>query len=215
MKQVIPFYKEIVFKTKVSSIINMSLEHEERIGDGEIVGDFIIYGEYKVHSDTTEVEKFRYRLPFTALIPDNILKDTINIDIENFYYELLEEDVVRVDINFSIEGDEMEEVLTEVEVLDDIDREIDEILDFKDNNEDNLKNEVLVEDVNSSDVSVNIENNVDNEYVVYHVYSLKEDDTLDNVISNYKVSFEMLKEYNDLDNIKTGDKIIIPEYGDE
>ena len=174
MKQVIPFYKEIVFKTKVANIINMSLEHEERINDGEIVGDFIIYGEYKVHSDTTEVEKFRYRLPFTALIPDNILKDSINIDIENFYYELLEEDVVRIDINFSIEGEEMEEVLDEVEVLDEIDREIDEILDYKDNDEDNTNNEVLVEDVNNSDINVNIENNVDSEYVVYHVYTLKE-----------------------------------------
>lgn len=215
MKQVIPFYKEIVFKTKVANIINMSLEHEERINDGEIVGDFIIYGEYKVHSDTTEVEKFRYRLPFTALIPDNILKDSINIDIENFYYELLEEDVVRIDINFSIEGEEMEEVLDEVEVLDEIDREIDEILDYKDNDEDNTNNEVLVEDVNNSDINVNIENNVDSEYVVYHVYTLKENDTLDNVIGKYSTSLEKIKEYNDLANIKTGDKIIIPDYGDE
>ena len=74
---------------------------------------------------------------------------------------------------------------------------------------------IVLGDVSDSDVDIKVENDIDNEYVIYHVYTLKEDDVLGNVISNYNVSLEKVKEYNDLDNIKTGDKIIIPEYGDE
>ena len=44
MKQVIPFVKEIVFKNNIASITSISLEHEEKIFDGEVSGDFIEIG---------------------------------------------------------------------------------------------------------------------------------------------------------------------------
>ena len=138
MKQVIPFYKEIVFKNNIASILNVSLEHEESILEGEISGNFILTGEYKIHNDTTEVESFRYKLPFTALISDDMNRDTISIDIESFSYEQIEDDVLRIDIDFSIEYEvNLED--DEVEVLEDefdkIDREIDEILGLNKNDE--------------------------------------------------------------------------------
>ena len=106
MKQIIPFSKEIVFKTNIASITSISLEHEERVSGNEINGDFNIYGEYKERNDTTEILDFKYHLPFTTIIPDNLESDTIKIDVEDFTYDTVEPDVIKVNIDISIEGEE-------------------------------------------------------------------------------------------------------------
>lgn len=236
MKQVIPFYKEIVFKNNIASILNVSLEHEESILEGEISGNFILTGEYKIHNDTTEVESFRYKLPFTALISDDMNRDTISIDIESFSYEQIEDDVLRIDIDFSIEYEvNLED--DEVEVLEDefdkIDREIDEILGLNKNDEE--RNIFDIEDVGDDKdivvpliveekeekLEVPVETIIEEtkeeisnkeEYVTYYVYVVKESDTLEQILKTYNVSLEYLKEYNDIKDIKLGDKIIIPLY---
>ena len=84
MKEIIPFVKEITFSEKISTVTSISLEHQEQIKEGEINGEFIIFGDYKQHADTTEKEIFKYRLPFTTIIQDNIKPETIKVDIEDF-----------------------------------------------------------------------------------------------------------------------------------
>lgn len=106
MKETIPFIKEIVFPKNIATITSISLEHEEKLYSGEINGEFIITGEYKSHNDTTEKESFKYRLPFSTLIPDNINYDTIVLNIINFTYEQIESDVLRVNIEIIVEGEE-------------------------------------------------------------------------------------------------------------
>ena len=133
MKQVIPFYKEIVFKNKIANLTSISLEHNEKVVDGEVSGEFIVYGDYKVHNDTTEKEEFKYKLPFTALLPDDIDLSTVKVDITDFKYDQIDEDVLRIDIDFSIEGDTLE-CLDEREIIeeeDTINEEIDEIVGIK------------------------------------------------------------------------------------
>lgn len=133
MKQVIPFSKEIEFKTNIASITSISLEHEEKIKEGEIVGDFIVFGDYKIHNDTTEKELFKYRLPFTALIPDNIEQSTISIDVQDFTYDQTNENTLKVDIDFYLEGEEKETLEN-----DDAELERNEILDEQLKNEDEV-----------------------------------------------------------------------------
>ena len=236
MIQVIPFYKEIVFKNNIASILNVSLEHEESILEGEISGNFILTGEYKIHNDTTEVESFRYKLPFTALISDDMNRDTISIDIESFSYEQIEDDVLRIDIDFSIEYEvNLED--DEVEVLEDefdkIDREIDEILGLNKNDEERDIFDIedvgddkdivvpLIVEEKEEKLEVPVETIIEEtkeeisnkeEYVTYYVYVVKESDTLEQILKTYNVSLEYLKEYNDIKDIKLGDKIIIPLY---
>ena len=236
MKQVIPFYKEIVFKNNIASMLNVSLEHEESILEGEISGNFILTGEYKIHNDTTEVESFRYKLPFTALISDDMNRDTISIDIESFSYEQIENDVLRIDIDFSIEYEvNLED--DEVEVLEDefdkIDREIDEILGLNKNDEERDIFDIedvgddkdivvpLIVEEKEEKLEVPVETIIEEtkeeisnkeEYVTYYVYVVKESDTLEQILKTYNVSLEYLKEYNDIKDIKLGDKIIIPLY---
>lgn len=47
-------------------------------------------------------------------------------------------------------------------------------------------------------------------YTSYRVYLIKEDDTIDTILKKYNVTKDDLSAYNDLSDIKYGDKIIIP-----
>lgn len=161
MKQVIPFSKEIVFKTNIGSITSISLEHEEKIKEGEIVGDFIVFGDYKIHNDTTEKELFKYRLPFTALIPDNILQSTINIDVQDFTYDQINDNTLRVDIDFYLEGEEIDPDELEVDA-EEIDRN--ELLDNeleKEESEIETLDEEPQNDVEFLDVDVSFDREID------------------------------------------------------
>ena len=47
-------------------------------------------------------------------------------------------------------------------------------------------------------------------YVTYNVFIVREGDTLESILEKYNIDLEELKKYNDLSEIKLGDKLIIP-----
>lgn len=222
MKQVIPFSKEIVFKTNIASITSISLEHEEKVYDGEVAGDFIIFGDYKVHNDTTEKELFKYRLPFTAILPEHTIISTVKVDIEDFTYDQIEDDVIKVNVDFSISYDieDVSEVVPEVkEEPEEMDREVlDEIEEFLSPEEDNTLPEEVEDDKAKETMEVNDDKDITTtkeEYVKYHIHIVKENETLEQIIKLYETNMETVKMYNEVDKIKMGDKLIIPEYQDD
>lgn len=227
MKQVIPFYKEIVFKNKIANLTSISLEHNEKVVDGEVSGEFIVYGDYKVHNDTTEKEEFKYKLPFTALLPDDIDLNTVKVDITDFKYDQIDEDVLRIDIDFSIEGDTLEclDERGEVSEEDTINEEIDEILGIKEEVEtlelpvESMEEEVQVrEDTINEEIQVieKTEEKIETmeEYVTYHVHVVGSNDSVENIMKLYNTNLDMLNQYNDIKELKIGDKVIIPEYNE-
>lgn len=214
MRHIIPFSKEIVFKTNIATITSISLEHEEKIFDGEVNGDFIIFGDYKVHSDTTEKELFKYRLPFTTLIPDNIIKDSVKIEIVDFNYEIIDKDVLKVDISFSLEGNLKEEVET-VEEDRKYEKELDQFLDNIIEKEENIKEVREDKEEINEPQEIEVKKEDKDEYITYHIHIVKEEETIEVIMKTYGVSLDYLKEYNDISNIKVGDKIIIPQVKDE
>ena len=71
----------------------------------------------------------------------------------------------------------------------------------------------MKEDTNNKQVMDSIFSafaNTDETYSTYSVYILREDDNLEEVMAKYNTSREALSEYNDLDNLKVGAKLIIP-----
>ncbi len=225
MKQVIPFYKEIVFKNNIASLTSISLEHNEVVKDGEVSGEFIVFGDYKVHNDTTEKEEFKYKLPFTALIPDDVDLSTVVIDIANFKYEQIDADVLRIDIDFSIEGEctKVEEDTTQLERLDYVDEQIDEILNIQDDvvevvepvtEEVREEETMLVESPVEVKETTIVEEKCD-EYVTYHVHVVSSTDSVESIIKLYNTNMDVLTLYNDIKELKVGDKVLIPEYLDE
>ena len=65
---------------------------------------------------------------------------------------------------------------------------------------------------NNENINTNIFNPTQDEekYVTYRVYKVTETDTIDTIITKYNVTKEMLSDYNNIENIIPGDKLIIP-----
>ena len=54
--------------------------------------------------------------------------------------------------------------------------------------------------------------NTDNDqYISYYVHIVRENDTIDSICKLYNTNIEDIKEYNNIDKIILGNKIIIPK----
>lgn len=234
MKSIVPYTKDIKFDSKLAEICSISLEHEMHVNDAEIEGNFIISGEYKSHEVSVNKESFLYKLPFSIDVTDNIVKESIDFEITDFTYEIVEDDILRVDIEFSVTA--MEEEKEEVTI--DRDAMIDEIntiffeSDEREVEEETIEEEeetmpnIIVEEVEkqedvkgidevrldqeSADLILDSASNKDDEYTTYYIHLVKNGDTLESIISTYQTDITILKKYNSIDNINVGDKIIIP-----
>ena len=77
-----------------------------------------------------------------------------------------------------------------------------------------------VEDMNEKldiDNEIDLFSNLDDKetYTTYYVYIVKEEDTVDNIIAKYSITKEDFENYNDINSIKPGDKVIIPKVKSE
>ena len=95
MKEIIPLKKDIIFKTKIGELTNISLDHDYKINEDIIEGTVVISGTYKLTEASVQEEEFYYTIPFSVAISKRIDKDTINIEIDDFKYEPIK-DVLKV-----------------------------------------------------------------------------------------------------------------------
>lgn len=271
MKQIIPFKKELLFKTKVSEITSISLEHTLSLKNDDLIsGEFHITGDYKMTEGSINREAFAFHLPFDIALDSRYDMDSIVIDIDNFYYEIVNNEFLQVNIDVYVEGEKLEEEVTDkvteikeglpektivVEATEKVQEEEELVREKK---ELEPKKEVIVSEVGDRNMlnqeeildsscsseelkrddeiftnnieykapevvtletdnpvgnkEFNIFENIDNSdtYVTYHVYIVKENDTVDTILTKYGVTKEEVLLYNDLENIKPGTKLIIP-----
>ena len=215
MNEIIPLNKDIIFKTRIGEISNISLEHDYKIDNDMVIGSIDISGSYKMTEASVNYEDFIYTIPFSSALSKKIKEESLKIEIDDFKYKF-NRDILSVNIDLLLSCDElkeesfnMEEFLNrEIEIED---NKIDDIIDISDN--DNIVN---FDDINInnniSEIS-NITNNIINEekkYYKYKVYIVRVNDTLDGICDKYNVSINDIKEYNEITNINVGDKIIIP-----
>ena len=219
MKEIIPLKKDIIFKTKIGEITNISLEHDYKILDDLVEGEVNINGTYKMTEASVIDEEFEYKVPFGIAISKKVDKDTIKIDIDDFKYDI-NKDVLKVNIDLLLTCDELEE---KEEVTKEIKEEPDDLDNYLN---DYFKDEIVIPEtktesiepiINDIDIDNNISNitntiiNNENKYYTYKIYILREGDTIETICNKYNISKEELSLYNSLTDLKTGDKIIIPE----
>ena len=234
MKQIIPFKKELPFKTKVSEITSISLERELKVEEEGIVsGVFHITGDYKMNEGSINRENFSFDLPFDITLDPRYDIETVNTDIEDFYYDVENEDTLKVNIDLFVEAsylpekelEEVRKVPNELILPDEIPEEVKELEDtFK---EDIIEPTPVViekdimtkaeqkerEEIDMPSLAGDLFSNLDDTetYTTYYVYIVKEDDTIDKIMAKYGVTKEDLEAYNEITNIKPGDKVIIPK----
>src|SRR5574344_2565672 len=221
MKKIIPFNKRIEFEDNLYEVTSISLEHTLHREDRCVCGNFTVSGEYRVTETSSNTLSFSYDLPFTIDIDDKYNIDNMDIDINDFYYEILDNKYLVVNIEVKI--DHIEEVIERDDGMKD--KNINQVKDscvekedpitIPDDRHDNNA-EIFEEPDDPSPVATNDVKSIfagmskTDTYVTYKVYIMRDADTLDTVISNYKVTKELLEQYNDLNDIKIGDKLIIP-----
>ena len=199
MKKIIPFSKEIEFNTNIYEINSISLEHNLKIKDNKVIGEFIISGDYKEDEFRLNVEPFIYNIPFNIDLDDKYILDEVKIEIDDFNYEV-KNNKLEINISVSIDNIEVIELLDEPVVEDNDNREeVEQIEDVK-----------VIDNKCTLNTIFDSFEDKDEVYVTYNVHIYRENDTIDNIINLYKTTKEKLEEYNDLSNITLGSKIIIP-----
>lgn len=200
MKKIIPFSKDIEFDTNVAEINSISLEHTLKLKEENLVsGEFIVSGTYKMTDTSLNTDNFEYKIPFDISIDKKYDTKDINIDINDFYYEVINNKILSINIEVSIDGlkeKEEKEVVEEPEVL-----------------EETLENDNLERKESEESAKSIFEDLDENErYSVYKVHVVTENDTIENILQKYEITKEELEAYNDLKDMQIGDKLIIPSH---
>lgn len=234
MKKIIPFKKDIIFKSNLSEITSISLEHSLHISnDNLITGDFIVSGTYRMTDSSVNTDVFSYNLPFDINMDEHYVLDNVEIDIDDFYYEIKDNNVLVVNIEVLIDKLEdkplLEKEIISEEVLNNEEDNMQELFEDQEYIEPELVrngepiNETLNEIDDSRDIIEqempkeikSLFDNIDESsetYATYHVYIVRETDTVETILQKYSVTKEDIEMYNDLKEIKVGDKIIIPSF---
>lgn len=230
MKKIIPFKKEIIFKTNLAEITSISLEHSlKKQGDHLIAGSFSLNGEYKITDTSTNTEVFSYDLPFDIHIDEHYLLDRAIIDIDDFYYEIVNENVLSVSIDVKVDKLEEKPLMEEKPVIEERSEpvfeqiapvkeetleEVKEKLEQEERKTETVKveeqTEEKIESVDTNRTSLFGTMDESETYMTYRVYIIREGDSIDNILARYEITKEELASYNDLNDIKLGDKLIIP-----
>lgn len=225
MNQKIEFKKDCMLKTYVSSITDISLTHDYKILDDTIEGYFDVTGSYKVTMSSVETEDFMFTIPFTIALSSLIDKDTIDLKLSDFNYSV-EKDVLHLKMFLDMDYQEIE-IKEDTEDNEEIDNMINDLMDKESTT--NIKspsefhNEVMLDNVIDSKEEVSTKEKVseknfntifnevkESNFSKYKVYIMRNEDTLESILVKYNVTMDEIKEYNDIDNINIGSKIVIP-----
>ena len=214
MNLIIPFTKDIKFTSSISEITSISLEHEYTVNNDEILGNFILNGDYKTHELSVNKEHFEHVLPFRVDISSRIDRESVDLAIQDFTYEIKDNDTLKVNIEYCVnalelkeenkqEENKQEELFERVEDDDTLEDMLDNLDEPSDENrnvtEDDKK--TILESINEQDES----------FVTYHIHIMQENDTIDTICTKYNTTSNILNEYNDLSTVAIGDKLIIPD----
>ena len=184
-------------------------------------------------NDTSiNTESFIYGLPFNIALDEYYDTDKLKIDIDDCKYEIINEEMLKVDIDVLIEGtinleeqEEKEENNLQPDVIIDAreaekeekkEKDTIKIIDntnketdlFKEIEEDGQK---VFKEENKKVTSIfeNIDSDDEN-YISYYVHIVRENENIEELSMKYNISLEDLKEYNNVDEITQNSKLIIP-----
>lgn len=225
MNQKIEFKKDCMLKTYVSSITDISLTHDYKILDDTIEGYFDVTGSYKVTMSSVETESFMFTIPFTIALSSLIDKDTIDLKLSDFNYSV-EKDVLHLKMFLDMDYQEIE-IKEDIEDNEEIDNMINDLMDKESTTDikspSEFHNEVMLDNVLDSKEEVSTKEKVseknfntifnevkESNFSKYKVYIMRSEDTLESILVKYNVTMDEIKEYNDIDNINIGSKIVIP-----
>ena len=132
----------------------------------------------------------------------------------DFYYEIESDNTLSISIDVLIDQ------LIESPIEEIIEQPKSTILESEEDTvTEDVKEERCIESEESNDKEL-VEDKIDSlfsniskdseAYVTYNVFIVREGDSLESIMEKYNITEEELKKYNDLTDLKLGDKLIIP-----
>lgn len=241
MKKIIPFKKQIYFKTNVGEITSISLEHTLLPVDNSVKGEFIITGDYKMTESSMTTDPFEFNIPCDIELSNNYKLDNVEINIDDFYYEVIDSKILEVNIDVLLDKLEEKDIINEIPIkhttIEELEEDLKEDLEVDKRNCEEIEvNKEVIEEIKETvqpvkercveeeEISNNIEitksiftsfNSSEEEYRMYRVYIVREGDSIDKILTQYQITKEELEKYNDLKEIAIGDKIIIPSTNED
>lgn len=225
MNLTIPFTKDIKFSSNISEILSISLEHEYTVNELGVLGNFIVSGEYKTHEVSVNKENFEKVLPFSVDLTTKIDTDSLDFAIEDFTYELIDKNTLKVNIEYSIKANPLKEEV--FESVEDANETLEDMLDNIDLEEKEERNDEVIEEkmeekedieeqrdtVSEEEKETVISSTLEKEesFITYNIHIMQSNDTIDSICAKYNTNTSILEEYNDISKVSVGDKIIIPE----
>lgn len=233
MKQIIPFVKDISLAPKIYEVTSIALEHNLKMENSDsVVGSFTVSGKYRINNISINEEVFEENIPFDITLDSKYDASKVTIDIDDFYYEIINDEFLRVHIDVLVDNlvYEKKEVEKPKEIIKEERKEISTIINER--NDDLMNDNVILSDKKEdtlirkedaktsekdeereSDITNKIETGLfdkEEKYITYKVHIVRDTETIDEITTKYNVSKEELEKYNDLNNIVLGTKIIIP-----
>ena len=118
MRKVISFDKELEFKTMIGEVTSISLDqHLSFQDDSTVTGELVVSGKYKLTAASRLEEDFSFHLPMEIVLTERLDPETRNVNIEDFRYEVEDNDILLCHIDLLVEG---------VEIIDDVEGDSDE-----------------------------------------------------------------------------------------
>ena len=118
MQKVISFDKTLDFKTMVGEVTSISLDPKLAFSDDSTIsGELVISGKYKLTAASRLEDDFIFHLPVEIVLTESLDEETRNVTIDDFRYEVQEDDSLSCHIDLLVEGVEKIEV-DEEEVTD-------------------------------------------------------------------------------------------------
>lgn len=209
MKKTVPLKKDLAFKSNLAQIVSIALDHDFKLEERTVKGNLIVSGSYKMNDVSINTESFNYDIPVNIELSDKYILDDLIIDIDDFYYEIIDNNILSVNVEIGLDKlEEKEEIINPIKYEEEIIEKVDN-MDY----DDNLEREEVKEDRMDVKEVKSIFESFDESsetYSTYKVYIVKESDTVESIMNNYGVNKDLLEQYNNLNDIKIGDKLIIP-----
>lgn len=151
MKKTVSFEKRIDFPTMIGEVCAISLEDNLKfVDESNIEGNLELIGKYKLTEASRLEEDFEYKIPIEIALTEKLDLDTASVKINDFYYEIENDDIMVCHIELCVEGLEI------IDVLDDDNTNIDSSLERECDGDVKSENEIELPKIENTE-STNIE----------------------------------------------------------
>lgn len=174
-------------------------------------------------TDKIDLDSIRFEI--TDFSYDVVNDETVEIDIEfSIEADEIKEEVIEELIEEKTEVEEERNLFTKVEdpisnVMDLVETKPETILETPEESVLEERDEIVEEQEEnrnedmkeSEETIINHINPADDSYATYHIHIVKEGESIETICTMYQSNLNLLTDYNDFNELNTGDKIIIPK----